>query len=138
MKLFLDTNIVLDYMLKRTDFCQPAGIILDLARKQKLEILVSSISFVNVFYILRKYYDREIIYRTMKALLEFCTLTSTGYNEIARSLSAEWKDFEDCVQYQSASAAKVDFIITRNKKDFENTNIPVLTPVEFLNQFVTR
>ena len=137
MKLFLDTNIVMDHVLKRAEFCQPAGIILDLAKKQKLEILVSSITFVNAFYILRKYYDREMIYNSMKALLQVCTLTSIGQNEIALSLSAKWKDFEDCVQFHSASAAQVDFIITRNKKDFETADIPVLSPVEFLNQLTT-
>ena len=46
-----------------------------------------------------------------------------------------WKDFEDAVQYTVAESNGIDCIITRNIKDFEEQEIPCLSPKEFVEKY---
>lgn len=52
------------------------------------------------------------------------------------AIKTQWNDMEDCSQYYTAIREKVDYIITRNVKDFSQSEIPVLMPSEFLNSFL--
>ena len=65
-------------------------------------------------------------------MLKFLTILDVGKKDIETALSLQWKDFEDAVQYAVALSNNVDFIISRNSKDFESNEIPVLSPKEFL------
>lgn len=132
MKVFLDTNIVVDFYDCRGDFYYPAAIIFDLARKGDLEMYVSSLTFVNAFFLLRKSYSRADLYTSMRRLASLCKITEIEENIIHRSLCRETRDFEDCVLYESALLHQVDVIITRNVKDFKDFVGNVQTPNEFL------
>jgi len=52
---------------------------------------------------------------------------------IEKGLNSEFSDFEDSLQYFSALRTNCDIIITRNGKDFKKSQIPIMTPDEFLN-----
>ena len=136
MKVFLDTNVVIDFYDKRGDFYFPAAVIIDLAFKRKIELYVSSVTFVNAFFILRKSYDSHELYQSMRGLASMCRITLVDENVIKKSLEAESNDFEDCVQYESASLHDVDVIVTRNVKDFKDFEADVKTPHEFLDSFM--
>ena len=62
MKVFLDTNVIIDFYAQREEFYRPASIIIDLAKRKEIEIVVSATTFVNAFYILRKKYDFTSLY----------------------------------------------------------------------------
>ena len=102
MKVFLDTNIVIDFYDQRGDFYYPAAVIFDLAHKRKIQLYVSAITFVNAFFILRKSYSREELYQSMLGLASLCEITDVDKEIIKKCLSFERKDFEDSVQYESA------------------------------------
>lgn len=135
MKVFLDTNVLLDYASQRQPFCQAANAIMHLCRGGHIQACASSLSFVTMAYVLRKQVGREDIYRCMRGITSLVNVTSTGNNEILKALIDEWRDFEDSVQFHSASSADVDIIITRNKSDFENKTIRLMSPEEFLDAF---
>ena len=59
MKVFLDTNVLLDFYQVRDDFFRPAAIIYDLGFKGEIDLVVSSLSVINANYILRKYYEKS-------------------------------------------------------------------------------
>lgn len=132
MKVFIDTNVLLDFYCQREDFYQNAADIFDLACKGVIEIWVSPISFVNFFYITRKEYTIEQRYEILRGLMQICHIASTNQQVLAEALAEIVPDFEDMVQYFSARQVSADCIITRNVKDFASVAIPVLTPSQFL------
>ena len=132
MKVFLDTNIIIDFYDTRGEFYYPAAIIFDLAYKGKIQLYVSATSFVNAFFLLRKSYPSSELYHTMRGLASICEITDVNKGVIKKCLEEERKDFEDSVQYESALLHQVDVIITRNVKDFKGFADNVQTPNEFL------
>lgn len=135
MKLFLDTNIVIDFIGNREPFSREAAALFQMALNGEVELLVSDLSIVNIVYILRRLkFQLDDIYSALNGIRPLVTITGIGSQAIDECLRTHWLDFEDCAQYSSAKNAKADRIITRNKKDFPDTGIPVLTPIEFLNE----
>lgn len=98
MKLFLDTNVLIDFILERPAFYLPTAMIVSFAVEGKIELAVSSMSVDSA--------------------------------DIYQSYDTKWKDFEDGVQYASAKRWGANYIVTRNVKDFEETNGDVITPDE--------
>ncbi len=133
MKLFLDTNVMLDFLGEREPFYISAAKIATLADKRKLKIIVSALSFTTVSYFLTKY---EGLIRTKDKLRKFRIISGICELDeliIEKGLNSDFPDFEDSLQYFSALRAECDIIITRNGKDFKKSQIPIMTPDEFLN-----
>lgn len=134
-RLLIDTNIVIDLLSKRDKFYQDAADLFSRADKKELELSISSLTFANTNYILSKLKSskeaREIL-RKFKVLVELLSLDDK-ITELALS-DDSFQDFEDGLQYYSAIENQIDVIITRNKKHFKNSKIPVLTAKEFLAQ----
>jgi len=132
-RILIDTNIVIDLLSQREKFYDDAANLFSRADKKELELTISSLTFANTNYILTKLKSakktREIL-RKFKVLVELLTLDDK-ITELALS-DENFQDFEDGLQYYSAIENKVDVIVTRNKKDFKNSKIPVLTAKEFL------
>lgn len=134
-KVFLDTNVIIDFYQKRPDFFREASIIFDLAVKKQIIIVVSALSFVNAFYILRKFVSKEELYNCLIGLSKICEIATCNDLAIKSAFENVWPDFEDRVQFESARAHNVEVIVSRNKKDFQQTEIPVQTPTEFLDSY---
>lgn len=134
MKVFLDTNILLDYGLDRekADF---AGGILQLGKDGLIELYASYLSYANMGYILRHHPVAER-YELVRMMRQPLFVLPCDANQLDAGLLTEVKDFEDMLQYQCALAAGCDVVVTNNKKDFhEFYRIPFLTSEEFLLQF---
>ncbi len=130
-KVFLDSDIILDVLLNRSEFYIPAMNILELAREKRLLVSTSSVVFVNVNYFLSKF-DRENRMRSLKRIRSIISIVNVDEAIIDQALQSDLKDFEDAVQYYAAKSARTDYIITRNIKDYKNSAIPVLTAGQFL------
>jgi len=136
MKVFLDTNIVVDYLSEREPFATNAKAIFQLATDGDIHVYVSDLTFVNVVYILRKYmHSTEKIYDAIRVLRNMVEIVSTGMEAIDYALNIHITDFEDAVQYFSATRYEADCIVSRNQKDFPVGNIPVITPSLLLSKF---
>ena len=132
-RLLIDTNIVIDLLSKREKFYDEAADLFSRADKKELVLTISSLTFANTNYILTKLKSakeaREIL-RKFKVLVELLNLDDK-VTELALS-DESFPDFEDGLQYYSAIENQIDVIITRNKKDFKNSKIPILSTKEFL------
>ena len=132
-RLLIDTNVVLDLLSRREGFYAEAAELFSRADKNELTLSISALTFANMNYILTKQRSakeaRELL-RKFKVLVEILTLDDK-VTELALS-DENFPDFEDGLQYYSAIENHIDVIITRNKKDFKNSKIPVLTAKEFL------
>lgn len=134
MKVFLDTNIVIDYLSNREPFGDKARRIFLLVEEQDVELCVAALSFTTIYYVLRKQCRHGELLDLLEKLCFVVSVVSTDNNIIANAIKSEFTDFEDAVQYYTALSAEVDYIVTRNTKDYVVSEIPVFTPDEFLSQ----
>jgi predicted nucleic acid-binding protein len=134
IRILIDTNSVIDLLARRKEFYTEAAELFSLSDKKELKLAISSLTFANTNYVLSKQKSsikaREIL-RKFKVLVEIIPLDDKII-ELALS-SNEFSDFEDGLQYYSALEHQIDIILTRNKKDFKNSKIPVLTAKEYLS-----
>ncbi|MGD2034824.1 MAG: PIN domain-containing protein, partial [Bacteroidales bacterium] len=131
-KLFLDTNVVLDLLGEREPFYDSAAKIATLADKGRIKLIVSALTYPTVFYLLSGFENHETVkdkLRKFKIIAETSDLTN---KIIDKGLSSGFSDFEDALQYHCAIKMDCDILITRNEKDFKKSEIPVMTPDEYL------
>jgi predicted nucleic acid-binding protein len=137
MKVLIDTNIVLDVLLRRRPYCQDAAKIIVLSEKEIIESYVSASAITDIYYITQKAYkDRKIAVDLIKKILEVISVATVTENNIYHALDLEWNDFEDSVQYTVGESISADYIITRNVSDFNDSTIKIVTPEQFLNIIV--
>lgn len=136
MRVFIDTNILVDVLERRQPFFLASANILELGVIGKVKLFASSLSFINAIYIGRKSLGRENVTDKIKTIYSYVQVSPMGEHEFGQALQMTGKDIEDNLQYSSASAAGCDIILTRNKKDFPtDTDIKVLTPEEFFSSY---
>ena len=135
MKIFYDTNVVLDFLSQREPFYNDSSAVILLSAEKKLDGITGAGTITDVYYIIRRSTKNEK--QTLKAitdLLNVLTLADTKAQDIQAALSLNRADFEDAVVIATALREKADYIITRNLKDFSNSPIPAITPSDFLKK----
>lgn len=130
-KVFLDTNILIDYVLNRQGGSD-AKQLLTRARAGEVNLSASLLTFANMAYILKGKAD---VYGLFALLTQFVNVLPMDGNQLQAALGRKVRDFEDMLQYQCAKAAGCEVIITNNKRDFEEfSDLPVMTAEEYLAQ----
>ena len=132
MTVFVDTNILIDLLCERESFVQSARMLFAYGYSGRLTLVLSSLSLVNAVYIARKYGYVDVRER-LDDITEFVEVVDLRKEVAKRALTCEWKDYEDAVQYMSAIKENADCIVTRNKKDFWKSVIPVCTIEELMS-----
>ena len=99
-------------------------------------MIVADFSFINLAYITRKLFTQEELYALFSDSCLYVKVVEVGGMIIKKSFQKRWKDMEDCVQYLVAKREEADYLITRNEKDFSDSDIPVLSPSEFLDMIL--
>lgn len=136
-QIFMDTNVVIDFLANRQPFAIDAAKIIDLALNGKVDVFISAVSYNNIYYILRQSHSSNATIKLLEELADMTMITDVTDNIIRQSLKSDFKDYEDAIQYYSAlSIPDIDFIITRNTKDFKKSKISVLTPTEALSALI--
>ena len=133
MKVFVDTNVLLDVIASRAAFYQDSASVWTLAERGRIEALVAASSFTDVCYIVRRLANRRKAKTAVRLLLKVFRVADGGERVLGQAVDARFKDFEDAVQYFAAIEAGAEVLITRNPKDSPDEGIcPVMTPSEFL------
>ena len=132
-KVFLDTDVALDHLADRQPFAEYAHRLFALAEKAEITLCLSALSFSNLYYILRKLVGHGEALALLGKLKQLVRVSAVGEAEIQSALANNFKDFEDAIHHFTAKAeGDVSAIITRNKADYAGSEIPVLSPDEFL------
>jgi len=131
-KIFLDTNIILDFLGEREGFYESSAKIMTLADKKKIQAYTSPSSVSNVFYVLAKYENSKIALEKIRKFKLLCSMSVMDDEVVEKAINSDFKDFEDAMQYFSALASNCEIIITRNEKDFKNAMIPVMNAESYL------
>jgi len=130
-QIFLDTNIVIDFLANRKPFSLYAAKLFNYALLGKVKIYISAVSYNNIYYILRQSHSSAAAIKLLNELSEMAEIADVTKDIIKESLESDFKDFEDAIQYNCAlSLSKIDFIVTRDTKDFKKSSLSILTPEE--------
>ena len=132
MNVFIDTNVVVDFLGKRDGFFESAAMIFQMQKDEKINAVVSSLTIINCAYILRKVFSREVMLDKVEKLCKTFRISAIDKTTLVEALERRPYDFEDTVQYISALPYKPDIIITRDKRGFLNLEVPIMTPDEFI------
>ena len=132
MRVFLDTNVMIDLIISRHPFHKGIAEIVKIAEKKELKLYTSSLSFVNTFYVASKNNTKELVIESLKKFRIICDVTIIDELNVDKSLLSDFEDFEDAVQYFTALKKNCNYIITGDSKDFKNSKILTLSPTEFL------
>ncbi|MBL7127616.1 MAG: PIN domain-containing protein [Ignavibacteria bacterium] len=132
IKIFIDSDIVLDLLAKREPYYIYAAKLFTLADKNKVQSFTSPIVFSNVHYILAKLTSNALSLHSLRKLKTIVKVLLIDEKIIEQSLNSDFKDFEDAIQYYTAINSGIKFIITRNKTDYKKSKIAVCTADEFL------
>ena len=132
MKLFLDTNVLIDFIMERLPFYPAAATIVSYAVEGMVAISTSSMSVVTAKFICvdRCKMPLDLFRKKIDFLRDHLEVCSVNADDVYHAYDAQWKDFEDGVQYYAALRCGVDGIVTRNVKDFEEEERQVLSPDE--------
>jgi len=129
--IFMDTNVVIDFLANRQPFSMDAAKLFNLAIDGKVTIYISAVSYNNIYYVLRQSLGGDATIKLLEELAEITEITDVTDTVIRKSLKTDFKDYEDAIQYQCAlTIPGIDFIVTRNTKDLKKSQLPVLTPFE--------
>ena len=132
MVLLIDANIILDVLLNRPDFVKDSAMIWKLCETEQMKGYVSTLTFANLVYIMRKQLDPEKIedvFHKLNLIFEFADFS---VSDLTHAADLNWKDFEDAVQSVTAERIHADYIITRNVRDFSKSKEMAFTPSELL------
>lgn len=124
MKVFIDTNVLLDYLNHRDPFFDDATTIVGLCGERRLEGVISSLTIVNCMYIARKMYTRENLFDQLDWMLNVFTIFPIDKATIRLAAALRPADFEDAVQHYSALQQDATYVITRDKSGFKDFSIP--------------
>jgi len=134
-RVFLDTNVLLDIILKRDPFYAAAAKLWLKIESRELEGLVSLLSLGTIFYLVQKSADAKTGRQAVNTMCRVLQIVDSPGQAGHMALHSRMTDFEDALQYAVATLAEADCIVTRNPSDFpKRGKVQVLTPEEFLER----
>ena len=134
MRVFLDTNVVLDFLTGREPFVDDAEEVIELCTHDGICGVFTTLSACNAIYILAKVIGRREAEARLRQFVDLVGLVGVRPESITDNLLGSHSDFEDAVQLSEAATWQADAIVTRDKRGFADSEIPVYTPSEFLEK----
>lgn len=137
MRVLVDTNIVLDYLLEREPYGESAKKIVVACKQKKVIGCIAAHTVSNMFFILRKTYSVEDRRTILKDICKLFDVEGIDRLKIIQALdNSDFKDFEDCLQMQCAKSFRADYILTRNLADYRDSEIACISPEEFCEKYL--
>ena len=133
MTVLIDTNVILDVLLKREQFLEKSSNVVLLSEKKIINGYVSASAVTDIFYITNtSYKDKQKTMGLLKELLKTVSIAAITEKEIYRAVDLNWNDFEDAVQYSAGELIEADYIITRDIGEYSGKPIKAILPADFL------
>ncbi len=134
-KVLLDTNIILDIALERDGFVKKSIELLLLLNKQEHIPVVTATTVTDIYYISKKQVGHDTTISFLINLFEHIKIAGVETTIVINALKSRIKDFEDAIQIEAAKHNDINTLITRNKKDFINSDLEVFTPEEYIDKW---
>lgn len=134
-KVFLDTDVMMDFLTKRAPFAVAAMKLMEYSNRKALELNISSLCLSNVYYLISRIENKSKAREKIKGILQLVHTLSVHKSTIEKAVYSNFKDFEDAIQNFCADENGIQIIITRNVKDYAKSNLSIQTPKEFIAEF---
>ena len=132
LRVLIDANIALDVLAKRDPHYAASAAVWALVEQGQLEGVLAAHSVTTLYYLLSKHLNRPQANLTVTKLLQVFKVAAVDQQVILKALTLGWQDFEDAVQMVAGLNAQVDYLVTRNPKDFKDEVVRVLQPGDLL------
>ena len=132
MRCLIDANVLLDVLANREPFVEDSSKIWKLCETDRINGYISTLTFADLVYVLRKKLDPQKIENVLNSLKLIFTFTEMNEKDLSDAAALKWNDYKDAIQSVIASRIKADCIITRNIKDFKDSSATAFTPSEIL------
>jgi len=132
MKVFCDTNVLIDVLARREPFYKESARVWTLAEAGQIQGIISALSVANAFYVLNRIEGREAAHQGVLLLRDIFSPVALDEQILNQAMDSAFDDLEDAVQFFSALRAEALCLVTRNPRHFPAGDIPVQTPAEFL------
>ena len=134
MRAIIDTCVVIDALQNREPFCADARRVFLAAANRRVEGSITAKAVTDIYYLMHRCtHDDAQSRRALSAIFALFDVLDTAGMDCRRAISSEISDYEDAVMVESAIRAEADCIVTRNKRDYEKSLVPVYSPAEFLD-----
>ncbi|MCL1467971.1 type II toxin-antitoxin system VapC family toxin [Argonema galeatum] len=134
MKILIDTNIIVDVALERQPFYSESVQVLSLVHQKRVEGYISASTVSDLYYIIRKVKGRDQTIDFLSRTLTFCQVATVDQSVISMALTANFRDFEDAIQYSTARVNQLDAIVTRNTADFPVSTPRIMSPAQLIQE----
>jgi predicted nucleic acid-binding protein len=138
MKVLVDTNLLLDVLAKREPFYKAAANLWSLAETREIRAFISSVSFNNIYYIVRKAENKARADKAIRILRDVFEPVAPDSQIINQAIDMGLDDFEDAIQFCSAIRIKAVCLVTRDPGGFPKSGLSILSPEEFHVMWRTR
>jgi len=132
MKILIDTNVILDVLCNRPDFVENSSKVWKYCEVKQINGCISALSVPNIVYILRKELTPERTHQLIEQIMIIFDVIDLKSSDLKNASEILTSDFEDAVQMCCAERIKADFIVTHNIRDFKESKVPALKPLELL------
>lgn len=135
MRLLVDTNVFLDFVLQRDENCKNALKFFIWCKQNKNQMYVTSMSLRDVEYVaMRKLHDKKKANTVLADVYSLCSkVIGVSADSAINAIYEDYKDYEDELMIQSAKEEMLDAVVTNNIKDYENRGMPVFTPESIIS-----
>ena len=133
IKLFLDSDIILDLLAKREPHYLYTAQLFTLIDQRKIKAFTSPLVFANLHYLLKKQSSNKIALKNLRKLKILLNVLPIDDRVIEQSLNSDFTDFEDAIQYFTAVNNGIKLLLTRNKKDYHKAKITISSAEEFMH-----
>ncbi len=135
MKVFIDTNLVLDVLAQREPFFDDSKRVWELIEKGEVTGYLSATSLTDIFYILKKHLGQDGAYASLGKLMLVFRAVTVSEADIRKALRLGLSDFEDAIQLVCSRKLGIEYLVSRNTKDYPPNASEVITPAEFLGKW---
>ena len=135
MNIIVDTCVIIDALQQREPFNKDAQALCLTVAKGDVSGFIPAKSVADIYYIMHRSVHSDVETRNLlkKLFMSFGILDTTAL-DCRNALTSPVSDFEDAILAETAYRNGVEYIVTRNTKDFTRSVIPVITPSEFLQK----
>lgn len=132
-KVLIDSDVILDSFFNREPFVEFSRKILSLCELGKIKGYLTPLTYSNLYYLLKRVSKHEKVINNLKRLFQITEILPMGKKNVELALVSNLKDFEDALQnYAATNYGEINFILTRNLKDYKKSNLGIFTPETYL------
>ena len=132
-RVLIDSDVILDSLFDRKPFAEYSTMILSMCESKKINGFLTPLIYSNVYYLLRQTAKHDKVIEKLKQLLQITDVLQMDRNVVENALNSGFKDFEDSLQnFSAVNNGKIDLILTRNLKDYKNSELGIFTPETYI------